>query len=220
VLGVKVQDPVLTTEVGGLAFVHDESVLCPRPWTEAQSAWARELLEVLPSGPVLELCSGVGHIGLLALLGNSRRLVMVDANEVACELAHRNARAAVLRERVEIRHGRLESQVGDDESFPLIIADPPWVPSDEVALFPEDPVDAIDGGPDGLGVARLCLEVVGRHLAPNGRCLLQVGSTDHVDGIVTWLARRPDLRLVVSEHRVFARGVVVLLQRPGQGSGC
>src|SRR5436189_110702 len=66
--GVALQSPELTTEVGGLVFLHDERVLSPRPWTEAQSAWARELLEVVPDGPVLELCSGVGHIGLLALL--------------------------------------------------------------------------------------------------------------------------------------------------------
>ena len=209
-----------TTEVGGLAFLHDERVLCPRPWTEAQSAWARELLETLPDGPVLELCSGVGHIGLLALLSNARTLVMVDASEAACEFAHLNALSAVLNGRVEIRQGLMDSQVGEDEVFPLVIADPPWVPSDEVASFPEDPVDAIDGGPDGLQVARQCLEVADRHLLPAGCCILQVGSEVHVDGIRTWLAGRPDVRLVVAETRAYLGGVLVLLRRPGQEPRC
>lgn len=215
-----VQSPIRTTDFGGLAFAHDERVLCPRPWTEAQSEWARDLLDGLPDGPVLELCSGVGHIGLLALLNNSRSLVMVDANEAACEFARLNALSAVLGGRVEIRHGRLESEVRNGEIFPLVLADPPWVRTSEVSAFPEDPVDAIDGGPDGLLVARLCLEVVDRHLAPEGCCILQVGSEDHVDGVRAWLSERPDIRLVVSETRTFVGGVLVLLRRPGGGVTC
>jgi release factor glutamine methyltransferase len=169
---------------------------------------------------VLELCSGVGHIGLLSLLSNSRTLVMVDASQAACEFAHLNTLAAVLAGRVEIRQGPLETQVGEDEVFPLVIADPPWVSSLEVSSFPEDPVVAIDGGPDGLDVARACLEVVDRHLSADGCCLLQVGSAAHVDGIGSWLTERPDLRLVVAEIRMFERGVVVLLRRPEQESVC
>ena len=51
----------------GLRIEYDEHVLAPRPWTAAQSRWAAELIRVAPPGPVLEVCSGAGHIGLLAV---------------------------------------------------------------------------------------------------------------------------------------------------------
>ena len=63
---------------GPVDIVFDESVLVPRPWTIAQSAWARQLIESVPAGDVLELCSGAGHIGLAAVHGTGRHLVQVD----------------------------------------------------------------------------------------------------------------------------------------------
>src|SRR4051812_12525226 len=154
--------------------------------TEAQSGWARDLLADLPGGSVLELCCGAGHIGLLAMVGNSRALVMVDASEAACEFARANARTAGLADRVEVRHGRLENCVGSAETFPLVIADPPWVPSNDVDRFPDDPLSAIDGGHDGLGPTRACLAVIGTVLHERGLCVLQVGSLEHVAGVSEW----------------------------------
>ena len=207
--------------IGGLRFSYDQRVLEPRPWTEAQSEWARELLDEVPDGPVLELCSGAGHIGLLALLGNRRSLVMVDADGVACAFAQRNASAAGLQDRVEVRHGRLEEQVRPGETFPLVIADPPWVPSGAVDQFPEDPVLAIDGGEDGLGPTRSCLQVIDEHLDRAGVAVLQVGSVAHVTGIGDWLESRPWVRLQLTEIRCFGdRGVLVLLRRPSEKHPC
>ena len=211
---------VRSAEVGGLWFAYDERVLQPRAWTAAQAEWARVLLGELPAGPVLELCSGAGHIGLLALLDNTRSLVMVDADEAACEMAARNASALAMDQRVEVRQGRFESALRDDEVFPFVIADPPWVPTNEVASYPEDPVTAIDGGPDGLGPTRACLEVVDGHLLPAGSCVLQVGNEQHVEGIRADLTEHPDLRLEVAEVRTHDRGVLVLLRRPVAGGTC
>jgi release factor glutamine methyltransferase len=176
-------------------------------------------LEDLPDGPVLELCSGVGHIGLLTLLGNARNLVMVDASPVACEYAEANALAAGLAERVTIRRGRLESALGPEERFPLVLADPPWVPTAEVRRFPKDPLSAIDGGDDGLAVTRACLEVIGRHLHQEGVAILQVGTSDQAAAVDGWLRSRPQLRLVSHALREFGdRGVLVSLRRPGGGT--
>ncbi len=209
-----------TVEVGGLEFSYDDRVLTPRPWTEAQSRWARELLGQLPDGPVLELCSGAGHIGALALLGNDRRLVMVDASVTACAFAGENLRAAGLETRVEVRNAMLETALRPDEAFVLVIADPPWVPTGQVSRYPEDPVIAIDGGVDGLALARACLEVAGRHLAEEGRCVLQLGRPEQVDAVRTYLAQRQSLRLAVDEMRAFERGVLVLLRRTDGSQAC
>jgi methylase of polypeptide subunit release factors len=192
---------------GELTVAFDEHVLRPREWTTAQSRWAADLMAVSPPGPVLELCSGVGQIGLLAIWKQPRELVMVDANARACELARRNADDAGVTG-VEVRQGRLEESLAPEERFVGVIADPPWVPRDAVGLYPEDPTTAIDGGPEGLDVARACIEVAGRHLADGGWVLLQLGTRDQAARLAGDAARH-DLRQV--ELREYDRGVLVHL---------
>lgn len=195
---------------GSLSIAYDDRVLVPRAWTTLQSRWAQELLATAPQGPVLELCSGVGHIGLLAVDGGERRLVCVDLDPVACEFAVGNARAAGRGELVEVHNVDLGAFVSD-ELFPLIVADPPWVPSQLVPCFPEDPVGAIDGGPDGLRLARECVRVIDRHLHAQGAALLQLGPEGQAAGI----ERELPPSLVVSDIRAHADGVVVMITRPG-----
>ena len=163
-----------STRFGPLEIAYDERVLEPRAWTILQSRWAAELSGDLPEGPMLELCAGAGQIGLAALEGNDRRLVQVDLNPVACEFAERNALAAGLSDRVETRCGDLRSAVADGERYPLVLADPPYVPTDEVDEHPADPVEAVDGGADGLRLLCACLDVVERALDPHGAALVQV----------------------------------------------
>ena len=193
-----------------LHIAYDDRVLTPRPWTAAQADWATELLAVAAPGPVLELCTGAGHIGLLAIHGNERRLVAIDADPVACDYARRNAADAGLADRVEVRHAVLEEALAPGEQFPVIIADPPWVPSARTGDHPEDPVLAIDGGDDGLVIARRCLEVARRHLAPGGAMLLQLGTRAQA----TQLEEDTRSPWVVAEVRQPSpTGVVVLVRR-------
>ena len=201
---------------GPLRIDHDERVLEPRPWTAAQSYWAAEIASSAPAGPVLELCCGAGQIGLLAVLGSGRQLVCVDADEVACDFARANAMAAGIAERVEVRCGRLEEVVGEHETYPLVIADPPWVPRSQTGQFPQDPLTAIDGGHDGLDVARACLDVVSRHLAPGGAAVLQLGTAAQAERLDEQHLRDDEtLRLV--EVRQHPRGVLVRIDRPASG---
>ena len=193
---------------GSLIIQFDEHVLEPRPWVVLQSEWARELLSDAPAGPVLELCTGAGHIGLMALPGNERDLVAVDADPAACAWARHNAETNDLAGRVEVRHGRLEDAVRPDESFVLVLADPPWVPRAEVGNFPEDPVLAIDGGTDGLDVARACLDTAARALVPGGSLLLQLGTDDQAQALA-------DARFVEVGRRRGERGIVVHLRLAG-----
>ena len=95
-------------DFGGLTVMYDDRVLAPRPWTLAQSTWSAEILQSAPEGLVLELCAGVGHIGLAAVAEGRRELVLVDLNPVACALARVNADAALMGHRVEVRQGRMD----------------------------------------------------------------------------------------------------------------
>ena len=97
-----------------------------------------------------------------------------------------------------------------DEEFAVVIADPPWVSSDDVARYPEDPLTAIDGGPDGLDLVRTCLEVIDRHLAPAGSALLQAGPDQ--TAAVSALAEAAGLP--VTDVRRYERGALLLMRRP------
>src|SRR5215207_1951089 len=183
---------------GHLDIQYNRDVLRPRSWTVAQSNWAAELLQDIPPGPVLELCAGVGHIGMLVVASEAHELVLVDVNPVACELAGRNAVNAGLTDRVEIRCGRVDEVLTADERFGLIIADPPWVPSADTSGHPQDPLIAIDGGVDGLDVALTCVDVAADHLDDGGSMLLQLRNTDQAVALVDKLrgVSHQDLRAV------------------------
>jgi len=197
---------------GRLEIEYDDDVLQPRSWTEEQSRWAADLLGELPAGDVLELCAGVGHIGLLAVAGTSRHLVQVDAGRRACELARRNA-ARAGNESVEVRHGDLEEALPPEERFVLVIADPPWVRRERTDDHPDDPLSAIDGGHDGLDLIRACVDVIGRHLAPEGEAVLQVGDRDQTQSVARYVSDHRHLGLQVGECRLFADGALVHLAR-------
>ncbi len=183
-------EPSRTAHVGGLAIAYDSRVLEPRPWTALQGEWAAELLADEPDGPILELCTGAGHIGLVAAVGSGRALVAVDLDPVACSYARRNAHAAGVADRTEVREGPMGSVLRDEERFAMVVADPPWVTSAEVGRFPEDPLLAIDGGTDGLEVAMECVAVAGRHLQSGGSALLQLGNDAQVDEVLARTASR------------------------------
>ncbi|MRJ75251.1 methyltransferase [Aeromicrobium sp. SMF47] len=205
--------PTETIEFGGLQIAFDDRVLRPRAWTIAQSQWAADLVQEAAPGPVLELFAGVGHIGLAAVVDSDRQLVLVDLNPVACELARHNVESAGLAGRVEVREGRIDEVVGDAETYPVIIADPPWVPSAGIHEFPEDPHIAIDGGSDGLDLARTACEVIDRHLQPGGSAIVQLGTVEQAEAIGEHLTDALGSDITLVETRRHDRGVLARLAR-------
>jgi hypothetical protein len=179
-------DAVERADIAGLGIEWDARVLRPRPWTAAQGHWAAELAEDAPPGPILELCCGAGHIGLVAARSSGRPLVQVDRDPVAAAYARRNAAAAGVV--TDVRCAPLAEAVGQDELFGVVIADPPWLPSADVGRFPEDPRGAIDGGSDGCEVVRACIEVGLDHLAPGGQLVLQIGDPAQLDAVREYVA--------------------------------
>lgn len=181
-----------TIDYDGLAIAYDDRVLEPRPWTALQSRWAAELIgDVVGADapPLLELCSGAGHIGLLAASLTGRPLVCVDLDPAACDFTRRNAEQAGLADRVEVRHAALEDAVDDGETFALVLADPPWLPTNDLARYPDDPRLAVDGGDDGMAVAEACLGASLGHLPPEGSLLVQLGTHEQADHLAVVAAR-------------------------------
>jgi release factor glutamine methyltransferase len=113
----------------------------------------------------------------------------------------------------------MQDVLAPSERFALVLADPPWVPSAEVARFPADPRRAIDGGPDGLDLARLCVAIIARHLAEDGASVLQLGDATQAEVVRRELRSHDELDLRVVEVRPVPGGEGVLLHlsrgRPG-----
>ncbi len=198
-----------TLTFGPLTIAYDETVLQPRAWTARQAELAVELAASTHDGPVLELFSGVGHIGLLVAARTGRPLVQVDASPHACAWARANAEAAGLADAVTVRCGLLEDALEPHERFSLVIADPPWVPSAEISRFPDDPPLAIDGGADGMDLVRSSLEVIGRHLTAGGYAVVQVGPERQAEAVVEAIDGLP-LTCVAVER--YPRGALLVLR--------
>lgn len=196
-----------SVKFGPLDVSFDDGVLTPRAWTLLQSEWAAELAPELRAGPILELCSGAGHIGQAAAVLSGRDLVQVDVDPHACALARANARNNGIEPEVDVRCGDLGEAVRADERFALVLADPPYLESEEVENWPEDPSLAVDGGEGGLELQRRCLAVAAAHLLEDGVVLLQAQGRAQIDALAGDL-RRHGLRCVevraVDEQRAVA----------------
>jgi release factor glutamine methyltransferase len=146
-------------------------VYVPRIQTEEL---ARRAARLLPDqGRAADLCSGTGAIAahLLAEVP-SAWVIGVDLDPEAVACATRNGVRAVV--------GDVDLSVGPEHSFDVVTAVPPYVPTRELRLLPADvqryePRVALDGGADGLDVARRVVSAAGRLLAPGGWLLVEVG---------------------------------------------
>jgi release factor glutamine methyltransferase len=201
-----------TCRFGPLEIEFDDRVLTPRPWTFEQSSWAAQLSSSVGPGPILELCAGAGQIGLAAAVLADRDLVQVELDPVAAGWALANAARAGRSARVEVRTAHLAQALRTEETFPLALADPPYLRSDDRARWPDDPALAIDGGPDGLDVVRACLAVATGHLEPGAPLLLQVAGAGQADEV----ARLGDAdAFEIRETRAYdsERAVLLLVRR-------
>ena len=129
---------------------------------------------------ILDLGTGTGALLLAALeefpLAWGLGMDLVPA---AAALAARNASAAGLGERAMFAAGCWAAPVAG--RFDLILANPPYIPSDEIGrLMPEvaahEPRSALDGGTDGLDAYRAILPELARLLAPEGVAVLELGA--------------------------------------------
>jgi methylase of polypeptide subunit release factors len=198
---------------GPIEVSFDDDVLRPRAWTLAQSEWAAEL--AAQAEPMLEIGCGAGHIGLAAAAMSGSRLVQVDLDPAACRWAAFNAAQNGCDNQVEQRCGTAGEALAEGESFAVVIADPPYVSSADVHLYPQDPLAAIDGGPDGLASVRSFLADVDGHLHAWSSVILQVRGAAQIEQVDGWLAQPGSPALAVVEARSYGetRALVRLMRR-------
>jgi release factor glutamine methyltransferase len=160
----------------GLPLVVGSGVFVPRAESVALVEWATDT-EVLPQGGrVLDVCSGVGALGIAV----SRRrpdvaVVCVERDDTAVQYLRRNvARQAHVTGQVEIDVADLLSPnclAAYEGEVNLIMANPPYV-APHVRLLPEwsehQPKAAIYSGEDGLDLIRRITTLAADVLCPGG----------------------------------------------------
>lgn len=167
-------------EFMGLPFRVNEHVLVPRPDTEA---WLEKIIQEyrhLPDISLLDLGTGSGALAVSFLYYcREARAEAVDISEEALAVARANAERAGVADRLTFRQGDFLHAVAEEERFDIIVSNPPYIPSGDIAgLAPEvrrEPRIALDGGDDGLRFYRALEEGAARHLKPGGLLAAEVG---------------------------------------------
>nr|WP_240895687.1 putative protein N(5)-glutamine methyltransferase [Kineococcus siccus] len=163
-------------EFCGLRVPVAPGVFVPRRRTELLVA--RAVAVTRPTSVVLDLCCGSGALGLAvasAVAGVELHAADVDPAAVAC------ARRAVAPVGGTVHLGDLYAALpqGLRGRVDVLLANVPYVPHDAVDLMPpearlHEPRVALDGGPDGLDVARRVAAGAGEWLAPGGHLFVEV----------------------------------------------
>lgn len=162
-------------EFMGMTFKVNSNVLIPRQDTETL---VEETLKVIePQMEVLDLCTGSGCI-LLSILKNAPtvRGTGSDVSKQALLVAKENAKLHDLE--AEWVRGNLFDNVSG--SYDVIVSNPPYIVQAEIpSLMPEvaqfEPIQALDGGVDGLDFYRKITEEAPKYLKKNGYLFFEIG---------------------------------------------
>jgi release factor glutamine methyltransferase len=193
------------SEFMGLKFHVNHRVLIPRPETEILVELAvRKLLgkAKLPHGVrILDLGTGSGNIAIsLAKLLHDVSVTTMDYSLPSLEVAKKNARLNGVAKKIDFVHADLfkelrRSKAGEN-TFDLIISNPPYIPSFQLSSLPKDvqrePRLALDGGEDGLNFYRHILAHAGAYLSEGGLLMMEIGDE-----------QRTALEAMLSDHRDF-----------------
>ncbi|MGI6721211.1 MAG: peptide chain release factor N(5)-glutamine methyltransferase [Anaerovoracaceae bacterium] len=165
-------------EFMGMTFDVRPDVLIPRQDTETVVETAEKLFQGR-KGDILDLCCGSGCIGVaLAHHIPKAKVTAVDSSEAAVELTKDNANAWGIK--MDVRLGNLFEPV-KRKKYNMIVSNPPYIRSDVIpTLMPEvrdhEPIEALDGGADGLDYYLQIIGLAPKHLKKEGILVLEIGN--------------------------------------------
>jgi release factor glutamine methyltransferase len=187
----------------GLRVTVAGGVFVPRRRTELLVEQAVALTR--PGAVVVDLCCGSGALGLAvatAVPGVELHAADVEPAAVAC------ARTNVAQVGGRVHEGdlfdplplRLRGRVG------VLLANVPYVPSAAIALMPPEarlfePRVALDGGDDGLDVARRVIAAAPQWVAPGGSLLFETSEDQSPAAVATLTAAGLRARVVADDER-------------------
>lgn len=198
--GTPLQHLLGTVEFYGRLFSCDARALIPRPETEHLIEVLLPQIKETNARRLIDVGTGTGVIALtLAAELPEAEILAVDVSDPALALAKENAGKLELSERVRFIKSDLLLEI--DGAFDWIIANLPYIPSDDIPTLSRevqfDPVSALDGGADGLDLVRKLIVQASEKLTPNGAIALEIGH-DQSERVFSLLeaANFRDIRIV------------------------
>ncbi|WP_186420326.1 peptide chain release factor N(5)-glutamine methyltransferase [Bosea sp. CS1GBMeth4] len=191
-------------EFWGLSFSLSPGTLEPRPDSEtlieaALAHLARRRLEKLR---ILDLGTGTGCLLVAALREFPQATGLgIDLSPDALATAAGNAARNGVAARAAFRRGNWAA--GIEERFDLVLSNPPYIASGEIAeldrtVRENDPLLALDGGPDGLDAYRALAAALPDLLEPGGLAILEIGAGQ--EAAVVGLLQDAGLRHIASRR--------------------
>lgn len=169
------------TEFWGLPYKVTHDVLDPRPDSETVIEAALDFFGAGAPGRILDLGTGSGCL-MISLLHEwpQAQGTGVDISEKALAIAQKNAVLNKVDTRAQFLLSDWDESIPNGESFDLIVANPPYIPSSEIPNLAKnvknhDPILSLDGGKDGFFCHKKVLSVVKKRLNKHGICLLEIG---------------------------------------------
>lgn len=158
-----------------------------------------------PGDLVLEVGTGSGYVATSIADETGARVIGSDVNPIACRRAREHG--------VEAVRADLVAPFRDD-SFDVVLFNPPYLPENELAKRDDWMEAALTGGESGRAVITPFVESVGRVLAPGGRVYLLVSSLADIEAVEAQAAAVGfESRPVVSESFPFETLEVLELTR-------
>jgi release factor glutamine methyltransferase len=193
-----------TKEFWGLPLKLSPATLVPRPDTETVVERALEILRADDMQHralrIADLGTGSGAI-LLALLSELPHAQGIGTDISAEALATAQANAAQLNLATRARFIRCDYAIALSSTFDLIVSNPPYIRSAEIAdlaidVREHDPHLALDGGADGLAAYRALIPQSAALLAPGGALVVEAGQgqSDAIETLMTAAALTVDGR--------------------------
>jgi len=159
-------------------FLVSYATLVPRPETELLIYKIVEFFKYKRIN-ILDIGTGSGCI-LLSLLKELKtsRGIGIDISSRAIEIAKINSMKLNLVNRSKFKNFDLSEY--NSEKFDLIVSNPPYIPSKDIKnlgkeIINFEPINALDGGSDGLDLIKKVIYKSNKLLKSNGMLALEIG---------------------------------------------
>lgn len=194
-------------------FMVSRDVLTPRPDSETMiEALLRARVDHEVAYRLLDLGTGSGCLLLSALREYpNARGIGIDQSDAALAIAAHNAAALELSHRSRMLRSNWCSNI--DGTFDIVLANPPYIPTDDIAALDVDvrgfePHAALDGGMDGLKCYRDIITQLPQYLNAGAVMLFEVGQGQAADVAVLGMAAGWNVKEIAKDLAGISRVVV------------
>lgn len=169
-------------EFYGLDFYIDQDVLDPRPDSETLVDAAIKIINNLKDVTMAEIGIGSGCLSIAIAKNclNIQKIIASDVSKKALKVCQKNIAKHGLNNKIDLVNSNLMDKISLQHQFDVIISNPPYIKSEDIAQLQDDvrnfePINALDGGADGLEFYKNICADVNKHLKKDGYLIFEIG---------------------------------------------